>query len=257
MNKVTFKSKDNLSLTGIWHLPEGKTTKAIVLAHGITVDKDEDGVFVELANVLQQNGYAVFRFDFRGHGESDGKSVDMTIDGEISDLGAAIEEIKSKGYQEIGLLGASFGGGSSVLYASEHQANIKCLCLWNPVLNYDHTFLSPTLPWIKNKVGHMKKDLEDKGWTTLGSRKFAIGKPLFEDMAKLKPFEALKKIKLPTIVIHGTKDTKVPYEDSREYTTFLTNGVLVTINGAGHGFHEIGETSKAINETLTFFKKYL
>lgn len=257
MDKITFKSKDDLSLSGIWHLPKDKTTKAIVLAHGITVDKDEDGVFIRLANALQKNGYAVFRFDFRGHGESEGKSIDMTIRGEVLDLESSITEVKGSGYNEIGLLGASFGGGSATLFTSKHQQDIKCLCLWNPVLNYDHTFLNPTLPWIRKKKEHMMKDIQQKGWTTLGSRKFVIGKPLFDDMAKLQPFKALKSIKAPTIIIHGTNDTKVPYEDSKEYVTLLTSGTLVTVDGAEHGFHETGETDKAIDATIKFFQANL
>jgi len=257
MHKITCKTKDGLLLTGIWHVPTNKSSKVIILAHGITVDKDEGGVFIKLANVLQQNGYAVFRFDFRGHGESEGKSIDLTVMGEVADLVAALNEVKNKGYNKIGLLGASFGGGSSVFFALDYQQDIKCLCLWNPVLNYDHTFLNPTLPWLKDKKGHMMKDIKEKGWTTLGSRKYVIGKSLFDDMAKIQPYIALKSIKIPTVIIHGTNDTKVPYEDSKEYVTLLIRGKLLTIENSEHGFHETGETDKAINATVEFFQANL
>jgi uncharacterized protein len=257
MIKIAFKSKEGFALSGVWHLPKDKTTKAIVLAHGITVDKDENGVFIELANALEQNGYAVFRFDFRGHGESEGKSVDMTIEGEIADLEAAFAEVKSKGYEKIGLLGASFGGGSSVLYTSKHKKEIKCLCLWNPVLNYEHTFLNPTLPWIRSRKEHVKKDIREKGWTTLGSENYILGEALFKEMARLIPYQALSSINIPTIIIHGTKDSTVPYEDSRDYVGHLPNGKLITIEGAAHGFHNLGETEKAIEATINFFLKSL
>jgi len=253
--KIIFSSTDGLDFAGVWEIPDKLTTKAIVLAHGITADKDEKGIFIQLADQLVKVGFAVFRFDFRGHGESDGKSVDVTISGELKDLEAAMQEVKRKGYQEIGLLGASVGGGTCTLYTVAHQQEITCLCLWNPALNYDHTFLNPTSPWVREQKEHMKKDIEEKGWTTLGSRKFVIGKALFDDMAKLKPFEALKKIKVPTLIIHGTKDTKVSYKDSKSYVHFLKNGQLIIMEGAEHGFHKEWETRRALDETVNFFQK--
>jgi len=174
MKKITFPSTDGTRLCGVWHIPEVRTDKAIILAHGITADKDESGVFVGIAELLKDNGFAVLRFDFRGSGESGGKSIDLTIKGEMDDLGAAMDEVKDAGCSRLGLLGASFGGGVAILYSSKHVARIKCLCLWNPVLDYDHCFLHATTEWIKNKVGHMRRDFEEKGWTTLGSAKFVI-----------------------------------------------------------------------------------
>jgi len=254
-NKITFNTTDGLSLTGIWHLPEEESTRVIVLAHGITVDKDENGIFIQLADRLVQKGFVVFRFDFRGHGESKGKSVDMTVMGEVEDLESAIEEVKKKGYTTIGLLGASFGGGIATLYASKHQKDIVALCLWNPALNYDHTFLNPTSPWVRDQKEHMRKDILEKGWTTLGSKNFVIGKALFDDMARLKPFEALKNITIPTLFLHGTNDTKVSFEDSKEYINLLSNGKLVIFDGAEHGFHKDWETKRALDETVAFFGK--
>jgi len=256
MKKITFPSLDGTQLCGVWHLPANKTQKAIILAHGITADKDESGVFVALAELLKDNGFAVFRFDFRGSGESEGKSVDLTIKGEMDDLVAAVDEVKSAGYVQLGLLGASFGGSITIFYFAKHVGQVHCLCLWNPVLNYDPCFLHPITPWVKNKVGHMKRDFEEKGWTTLGSAKFIIGKQLFDEMEKLFPYKELKKIKIPIVILHGTEDKHAPYEDSKQYIEGV--GELVTIVGAGHGFHEKGVIQeKALQSTLAFFKKNL
>jgi len=252
MKKVFFKSNNNLQLCGIWHIPKNKTDKAIILAHGITADKDEDGAFVQLAYALSKSGFAVLRFDFFGHGESEGKSVDMTIKKEIKDLEAAVLEAK-KEYSKIGLLGASFGGGTSVLYAEENQEKLVCLCLWNPVLNYEHTFLNPTLPWIRERIIHMAKDIQEKGWTTLGSKDFVVGKALFDEMKDKKPYEALKNITIPTLIVHGDKDKHVPYEDSKEYVQKLKDGKFITISNAEHGFNKKKETPQAIAETVCFF----
>lgn len=258
MNKVSFQAEDDIKLTGILHLPQNTPDKAIVLAHGLTVDKDEDGIFIELANSLVNNGFTVLRFDFRGHGESGGDSRDMTVKGEKLDLQAAIELVESKNYERVGLVGASFGGGVATLYTASNQKRLKALCLWNPVLNYDHTFISPYLPWIVKRKGHIKKDMAEKGWSTIGSSNFKIGKNLYEEMKRVYPYEELKKITIPTLVIHGDKDRHVPYEDSKEYTKYLKNGEFITIKGGEHGFQGKKEWSeKAIVKTLKFFQKHL
>lgn len=258
MQKIYFSSTNGLQLCGIWQMPKEKTKKAIILCHGITVDKDEDGMFLPLANLLSQNGFAVFRFDFHGCGESEGDSVGMTIKGEIEDLNAAVKYVISQGYDEIGLLGASFGGGISTFFTAENSTNkLKCLCLWNPVLNYEHTFLNSTVPSRKENIDRVKKDFEEKGWSEWGLSKFKIGKQLFEGMKTLFPFEELKKVKIPTIIIHGDADTHVPFDDSKKYINNLScEKEFVALHGSEHGFHKEPFSTEAIQKTCKFFLKY-
>lgn len=261
MNKIFFKNKSGLKLCGIWHFPKNKTDKAIILAHGLTVDKEEQGIFEPLSNRLQENGYSVFRFDFRGHGESEGNSIDLRVDGEIEDLESTINYVKVEGYSEFGLLGASFGGGIVPLLSQNILNQISAICLWNPSLNYHHILLDPIVPHYIPFKKIWEKDLREKGYTEMGRVKVKIGKKLFDEMKILKPYEALKKIIMPTIIVHSIKDTYVPYEDSKEYVKFLENGELITIENLGHGFQEGDpenyKTNEAILKTLEFFKKHL
>ncbi len=257
-SKIIFKNKSGLKLAGIWYVPKEKTDKAVILAHGITADKDEFGIFVELAELFKNNGFAVFRFDFRGHGESEGKSVDMTLTGEMEDLEVALNEVKNRDYKNIGLLGASFGGGISTLFVSDYQTEFKCLCLWNPTLNYHHCYLSPTKTSIRKFKAHIKNDIAKQGWAYLYGNTFKIGKALLEEMKYLFPYKALKKIGIPTVIIHGDKDSSVPYEDSQKYIQNL-KGIheFVSIKGSGYGFHDEPYSTQVINTTLKFFQKYL
>lgn len=255
MKKIFFKTKDGIKLCGILETPKEKEDKVIILAHGLTVDKDEDGVFTNLSKKLCQNGFAVFRFDFRGRGESSGKQQDMTISNELIDLEFAFK-LMLKDFEKIGLVGASFGGGIATLYAAKNS-NVKSLCLWNPVLNFDHTIFRPFLPWLKGKINSMLSDVKTKGWTTFKGSGYKLGIKLFVEMRKCKPFTFLDKIQIPTLIIHGTKDTKVPYDDSLNYSKNLINGRLITIKNAEHGFHQKWEAKIAIKETSEFFLKNL
>lgn len=256
--KIFFHSADKTKLCGVWTPPERPATKAIILAHGITVDKDEHGIFSNLASLLAQNGFAVFRFDFRAHGESEGNTIDLTLSGEIQDIESAFALVQKKGFQEINFLGASFGGGISVLFAARHEKEISRLCLWNPVINYDHCYLHPTLPSILKRKAHIPEDLGKKGWTTVYGKDFKLGKPLFDEMARFFPYKEILKLRLPVCIIHGDKDTKVPYEDSKEAAESKPDIEFVTIENADHGFHDLKEDAEMANQaTLNFFQKTL
>jgi len=258
MEKVFFKTSDNFKLCGIWHLPKTKNNKVIILAHGLAADKDEYGIFVDLAEKLKENGFAVFRFDFRCRGESEGGKDDLLVANELKDLDAAIKQVVKKGYKIIGLVGASFAGGSVTFYTANNQNIIKALCLWNPCLNYDHCLLSPVTSHNKPYLAKWKIDFKEKGYTTMGRIKLVISYALFEEIKNLFPYKALKEILVPTLILHGNNDDYVPYEDSVNYVKYLKNGKLVTIVNGEHGFQENPNDRKtAIFETLKFFKKNL
>lgn len=64
-----------------------------------------------LAKGLAAAGIASIRFDFDGHGKSEGRMQDMTVEKEIADARAVWEYARSLPYvSSIGLLGHSQGG---------------------------------------------------------------------------------------------------------------------------------------------------
>ena len=46
--------------------------------------------------------------------------------------------------------------------------------------------------------------------------------------------DQMKKISIPVLIIHGTKDRNAPYGSGREWAASLPNARLVTIEGAAH-----------------------
>lgn len=256
--KVYFETSDKLKLCGILTIPKDETSTCIILCHGITVDKDEGGIFTHLADKLAKNGFNVFRFDFRGHGESEGSSIDMTISGETRDMETAVKFLKDRGFKTFGIVAASFGAGAVSFYVSKNQNLIKALCLWNPSIDYGSKINAETQwgrkYWGKPALERVKKF----GFTEIGSRKFKIGKNLIYEVWKLKPWKKLLKVSIPVLFVHGDKDTYVPYQDSVKYSRLVKNGTLVVIKGAEHGFHDKEKDSvQADAATLKFFLKYL
>lgn len=255
--KIFFNNTlDKILLCGILTFPKEKTDKCIIFSHGITVDKEEDGIFTELARKLSEAGFAVFRFDFRGHGESEDNSVNMTITGEMKDLEGAVRLLQTNGYKKFGILGASFGGGAVSLFNQGHPELVKALVLWNAVIDYSEN-INPTLPWTKKYWGKPAFERAEKfGFTEIGSRKFRIGKGLMEEIKVLKPFRQLLNLEIPMLFVHGDKDTYVPVTDSVKYASLMKNAELKIISGANHGFHDVPKHAKQADRvTVEFFLK--
>ena len=132
-NQVWLTTEDGLRLDARWH--EGGD-RVVVLAHGLTVDLAENGLYEPLAEALVARGLSVLRFTFRGHGRSAGQDRDMTITGELRDLRAAI----AWAGRPAALVGSSFGCVSVSLTGAH------AVVLWQPVLDLRRTFLEPELP---------------------------------------------------------------------------------------------------------------
>src|SRR5205085_4628381 len=68
--KVTFDTSDGVTLQGTYYAsPKGKDEPTVLLLHKLGTDSHKDG-WDNLAAALNDKGYTVLSFDFRGHGNS-------------------------------------------------------------------------------------------------------------------------------------------------------------------------------------------
>jgi len=248
MAKITFKNKEGLKLVGILDRPKNKTKTCIILCHGRSGRKNEQGL-VLLADGLVKAGFSTFRFDFRGHGESEGKDYEMTISGEKKDLEAAYGLLIKKGYNKFGLLATSFAG-VVVSYFSPKHKKIRALTLLCTRLDFSS--------YYKSYIGKKEeKLLKSQGFIQM-SNNFRGGKKLFEETLKVNPIIELRKLNIPIMFVHGDKDSYVPYKESVKYSKEL-KAKLVTINGGQHFFIDKNRThvNQVLRATTEFFTKTL
>ena len=251
MQKITYKTIDNINLNGI--LEENRSDTCIIMCHGIRSGKEEHGNFTKLAEILNQNKIDNFRFDFRGHGENDSDFNSVTIDGEIKDLEATIDIISNRGYNNIILLGASFGGGIISLIDFKKYANIKGLILWYPCIVYKETdlFCEQNL-----KKAFENGFLETKSMTT--GKTFIFSKELMMQTTQYKPYDALLNNSLPKLFIHGNNDENVYYKSVEKCAKESINSKLIIIENGIHGFFNNTEHfNLVLNETLEYIKTIL
>jgi|SRR5688572_5978235 len=57
---------------------------------------------------------------------------------------------------------------------------------------------------------------------------------IFPNFTKALTDEELKKVTMPSLIIHGTKDRNASYEGGRSWVTALPDARIVTIPGAAH-----------------------
>ena len=255
-SKVFFKTADGIKLCGILN-HSSNSEKIVVLCHGLGYDKNEKVNFIKLAKKLVEDGFDVFRFDFRGHGESGGTSLDVTIEKETTDLTSVISFLKKVGYRKFAILAESFSGAPAIFYSIHHQDSVTTLILWNSLINY-HNFVKPELPWAKKYFNEKAiKNSHKKGYLEIGSGKFKISLELYQEMKRTQPWKTLLKLKIPILFIHGTKDSIVSYEDSKKYSEMHKSATLETIEGAEHGFHERHYFEFASKITLNWIELWL
>lgn len=253
--KVKIKTPDGFILDAVF-LNVKDSNKAVILAHGMTVSKDDEGIFVKTEPKLNDLGFSTLRFDFRAHGKSSGDSVkDFTISGELTDLESTFKFLEGKGFQWFGLAGASFGGSISALYAGRNPEQINKLFLANPVLDYDKTFLNPITPWAMKTFFNFTDKLNKFGFIEEASRKFKMGKPLMDEMSRYNPCKELNKYKNPLFVAHGDRDDKVSLKHVRECFNNLDNKQkeFKLIKGSGHGFDEEPFETDVVEMIINFF----
>lgn len=254
---MKLKTSDGFILNGSF-TKINKSTKGIIFLHGMTVGKDDEGIFIRAESKLNKLDFSTLRFDFRAHGKSSGNSIeDFTITGELLDLKTAIEFMLKQGIKDLGLAAASFGGSIVSLYVEDNRNVIRALFLANPVLDYEKGFLRAKTIWVLKYFANFRSRLKKFGFIEVGSRRFKLGKTLFDQMNIYKPYKSLDKYYGPLMVVHGDKDDIVPFENVFEHFQKLSNKnkEFKTIKGSEHGFDKEPYETEVVNFIVKFFEE--
>ena len=240
--KIFFKNSKGNKLCGILSNPTSQKEKPIIiLCHGFSTSK-EGRTYVSLEEILNDEGISTFRFDFFGHGESEGKFEEITAFEAVDDIQKAIKFLRESGYKKIGLVGSSFGGMASIIEAGKTD-DLYILALKSPVSDY-------------MALIHSRVDEQDiKGWEEKGiidvtgvdgeTRKLKYS--FYEEAEKIKAYEAAQNIKVPALIVHGDEDETVPIEQSRKMASLIQNCRLEIIEGADHKYSDTSHFEKMLD----------
>ncbi|MCX6818992.1 MAG: alpha/beta fold hydrolase [Candidatus Aenigmarchaeota archaeon] len=242
--KLFFRDSRGNRVCGIISATD-KNRHVIILCHGFASGKHSK-THTTLEKMLNEKGISTLRFDFFGHGESEGRLEDLTISRAVDDIMSAIALLKKRGYSKFGLVGSSFGGAASILAAS--KAKLFVLALKAPVSDFEDLA-------VGRFDEELLKEWKRKGIITYkqpGGLDVTLRYGFFDDMKKNNGYEAAKRIKAPTIIVHGDKDDVVSIEQSRKTAKLIKNCRLEIIKGAGHDFAKPEQFEKMV-ELITGF----
>lgn len=246
-------STDGVQLDARLTQTDGVPKGMVVLVHGIASEKEEGGLYTRLAAALAGVGFDSLRFDFRGHGQSSGNSADMTIRGETEDLSAAVACARQHSAAPLGILAASFGAVATMNFLKA-GGDIHALVLWNPVLDLQHTFTHPQMPWGKALFSEENRaEMEQTGKLHIGAHTY--GRALFEEMETHFPYRVLERLSLPVLTIHGDRDEITSYDLSMRYGAPNANSETLPLPGVGHGFGAKGD--QAVAASVAWFSKWM
>jgi non-heme chloroperoxidase len=272
MTKIT--TKDG---THIYYKDWG-SGQPVVFSHGwpLSADAFEDQMFY-----LTSRGYRCIAHDRRGHGRSSQPWNGNDMDTYADDLAELIEALDLKNAI---LVGHSTGGGEVTRYIGRHGTKrvakavligaVPPLMLKTPanpgglsievfdqirasvIADRSQFFKDLTMPFYGyNRTGaKISEGVRESFWLQGMMAGFPASYFCIKAFSETDFTEDLKKIDVPTLILHGDDDQIVPIADSALLSAkIVKKGALKVYKGAPHGLctthrHQVNE------DLLAFFK---
>jgi len=190
----------------------------------------EGGKATHLHIWAENAGQSYIRFDYFGHGKSDGEFIDGTISqwaNDVSDI------IKHAPHNDIILIGSSMGGWASLLAAIENPVRVKALVLIAPAPDFTEKLT------YADFTEAQKAALDKDGVVYLPSNygePYAYSKDLIEDGRKRQILDNDIPINIPIQILQGREDAVVPWSYSLQIVekVISTDVSYTLVKGGDH-----------------------
>ena len=223
---------------------EGKSP-TIIWCGGLKSDM-EGSKAIYLGNWAKQTGHSYIRFDYFGHGLSDGEFTVGTISRWASDTVSILDELTEG---ECILVGSSMGGWAGLLAALELKDRVKAMVLINPAPDFTEKLT------YANWTDLQKAELLQKGVVYEPSgyeEPYAYSKELIGDGRARQILDAPIALKCPIRILQGAEDTVVPPKHSQRIVNAIeSEDVTYTLVKGGDHSLSREQDLKLLSVTLS------
>jgi pimeloyl-ACP methyl ester carboxylesterase len=202
-----------------------------------------------LADWALAEGRAYVRFDYFGHGESDGDFREGTITRWREDALAVLDEL-TRG--EIVLVGSSMGAWIACLVAAVRAERVKAMVLVAPAPDFTEKLMAPEIPPDGQRALR-----EDGMWLRPSEYgdPYPITAALLEDGARWSILPGPVPIEAPVRILQGGEDPDVPWRHALELAQAIKGDdvVFTLIKDGDHRLsrpQDIARLLAAVGEVL-------
>lgn len=221
---IAFKTRDGLTLRG-WFIPAARGIDpkgTIVFSHGYSGDCSPDLVYAPL---FHQAGFNLLFFDYRGHGASGGDFTSLVYF-ERGDLLAALDFLRARGIERVGLMGFSMGGAVALATAPHSPMVVGVIS--------DSAFadLHSIVQQSATARGVPKLLAPLMGWLVVLFASLRLRANLFS----ADPIRWVDKMApRPVLIMHGAEDEAIPVSEAqRLFRAARQPKELWVVPGAAH-----------------------
>jgi len=222
--KVEFPSQGE-KLAGLLETPDQSIRAYVLFAHCFTCGKDIAAAS-RISRYLVQLGFAVFRFDFTGLGNSDGDFANTNFSSNTEDLLSAAKFLEQHYKAPQLLIGHSLGG-AAVLAMAAQLPKVKAVVTIAAPFEASHV--------VHNFDAHIDT-IEAKGCAkvSLGMREFTINKQFLDDLRN-QTTDHIQHLNKALLVLHSPIDLIVDIADAEKiYMAAKHPKSFVSLDTADH-----------------------
>lgn len=231
-----------ITLRGVLHAPMHAPSVCVIISHGIAGYGDSPK-WRFIASGLARSGFPTLRFSHSGCGDSDGDYAATTLTTRINEVRSAMDAMAEDfGARAFALIGASFGGASSIFCAADPR--VKCLVVASTPAHFE--FFSDLFP-----ANNLAKD---ESFIVDGRK---INRTILEDV---KGYDLLAEVSRRSriLVLHGDSDELIPKSHAESiFAAAAEPKKLLIIPGADHPFSNEEHYAIMLDETIDWLQKYL
>ena len=236
-----------LTLRGRYEKRTQSPCPLVMMLHGFGGDMQAvpDSWFQRLSDALTAAGYATLRFDFNGHGLSEGDFREMTVYNEIEDAAAFLRYALGRGdVTEVSVLGHSQGGVVAGMLAGYYHDVISKLVMLAPAASLK----TDAQRGVCMRAAYDPQKIPD---SVNVDGKHEVGGLYFRMAQTLPIYEVTAQFGGRALAVVGGKDGVVKPEEIRRYAQTMPDCGVLEMKTLDHGLR--GEEHEACMKAVLHF----